>query len=180
MEMLVHLGIGILISQSAEKLEYIGPYPDPICNITPTPFRPYCALPQSDSYKQTANFMCFGVLFAAIPSASATFGSEQVNYLREFSSGLQATPYFINKFIANFMCFGVCSLDEPIILSLFSPKENGLHSVPLDAMRSLMNIMRSEILDEREFSRRLEVDLFAKCSEMRQLQDEMDLITKKR
>ena len=46
--------------------------------------------------------MCFGVLFASIASASATFGDEQVNYWRECAAGLQSIPYFIGKFIANF------------------------------------------------------------------------------
>jgi len=46
--------------------------------------------------------MCFGVLFASIASASASFGDEQVNYWRECSSGLQSIPYFFGKFIANF------------------------------------------------------------------------------
>ena len=51
---------------------------------------------------QTANFMCFGVLFASIASASATFGEEQVNYWRECSAGLNSIPYFVAKWIANF------------------------------------------------------------------------------
>jgi len=102
LEMFLHLGCGILISVPAENLEYVGPYPDPICNITPVPFRSDCFLPSKDNYMQTANFMCFGVLFASIASASASFGEEQVNYWRECAAGLQTIPYFIAKFIANF------------------------------------------------------------------------------
>lgn len=102
MELMLHLGVGILISVAAENIAYIGPYPDPICSLTPVPFRPDCFLPSSDNYKQIANFMCFGVLFASIAAASATFGNEQVNYWRECAAGLQSIPYFIAKFIANF------------------------------------------------------------------------------
>lgn len=46
--------------------------------------------------------MSFGILFAAIASSSATFGSEQVNYWRECSSGLNSGPYFFGRWIANF------------------------------------------------------------------------------
>ena len=66
------------------------------------PFRSDCFLPGLDNYKNTANFMCFGVLFASIATASASFGSEQVNYWRECAAGLHSVPYFVGKFIANF------------------------------------------------------------------------------
>ena len=102
LEMMLHLGCGLLISTPAEQLAYIGPYPSPICALTPVPFRADCYLPSADNYKQTANFMCFGVLFASVASASASFGNEQVNYWRECAAGLHSIPYFIAKFIANF------------------------------------------------------------------------------
>ena len=100
--MFLHLLCGALISTSASQLEYIGPYPIPICNITPVQFQADCYLPQSDNYKQTMNFVCFGVLFASIASASATFGEEQVNYWRECAAGLNSIPYFFGKWLVNF------------------------------------------------------------------------------
>lgn len=129
MEMVLHLGCGVVISVAAERLEYVGPYPEPICDIGTLGYRKGdffiskncyvyldCALPQSDSYVQVANFMCFGILFASIASAAPTFGNEQVsnlplqsngkilqvNFWRESSTGLKAGPYFFGKWIANF------------------------------------------------------------------------------
>ena len=101
-ELMVHMFVGIIISQIAKKLAYIGPQPAPICYVAAISQYADCVLPFADNYTQTANFMCFGVLFVSIASASATFGTEQVNYWRECAAGLQSTPYFIGKFIANF------------------------------------------------------------------------------
>ena len=88
--------------RAAERLEYIGPYPNVICDVAVLGFQDGmliflplclplclclllsgfysdCRLPQKDQFTQAANFMCFGVLFSAVASAAGTFGNEQVS-----------------------------------------------------------------------------------------------------
>jgi cell division protein FtsX len=101
LEMMLHLLCGAVISSAANRLYFVGPFPDPVCAVTLLPFQNDCINPQVTQYVQVANFMCFGVIFAAVASASATFGHEQVNYYRESSSGLQSMPYFFGKWLAN-------------------------------------------------------------------------------
>jgi hypothetical protein len=64
---------------AAERLYFVGPFPNVVCAITLLPFQNDCASPQQAQYVQVANFMCFGVIFAAVASAAATFGAEQVS-----------------------------------------------------------------------------------------------------
>lgn len=73
-----------------------------ICDVAVEGFQDDCRLPQKDQYTQAANFMCFGVLFSGVASASGTFGNEQVNYYREAAAGLKSAPYFFGKWIADF------------------------------------------------------------------------------
>lgn len=102
LEMGLHLGAGFVISVAAERLEYIGPYPNVICDVAVLGFQDDCRLPQKDQFTQAANFMCFGVLFSAVASAAGTFGNEQVNYFREAASGLLSVPYFFGKWLTDF------------------------------------------------------------------------------
>jgi hypothetical protein len=101
-EMLIHLGIGCVVSNSAGQLEYMGPYLAPICSITPFRFVSDCDLPQIDLYSATGKFLCFGTTFAGIITGASTFGYEQVNYFRESASGLKSLPYFWAKVMVNF------------------------------------------------------------------------------
>lgn len=101
-EMALHLVCGAVISTAANRLYFEGPLPTPVCAIQAYPLQTACASPQAAQYVQIGNFMSFGILFAAIASSSQTFGSEQVNYWRECSSGLLSVPYFFGRWIANF------------------------------------------------------------------------------
>ncbi len=100
-EMCTHLLVGMMFSGSAKQLYYEGPFPDPICFITPGAFIKTCQEPQDDAYQQTTSLMCFAVLSLGISSAAAIFGHEQVNYFRECAAGLNSPMYFIAKVIAN-------------------------------------------------------------------------------
>ena len=77
-EMALHLVCGAVISTAANRLYYEGPLPSPVCAIQTFSLQGLCVLPQAAQYVQIGNFMCFGILFAAIASSSATFGNEQV------------------------------------------------------------------------------------------------------
>merc|ERR1711998_15274 len=52
-EFMVHLFVGIIISQIAKKLIYIGPQPAPICLVAAISQVPDCQLPFADNYTQT-------------------------------------------------------------------------------------------------------------------------------
>jgi len=77
-EMALHLVCGAVISTAANRLYFEGPLPNPVCAIQTYSLQGLCVLPQAAQYVQIGNFMCFGILFAAIASSSATFGNEQV------------------------------------------------------------------------------------------------------
>jgi ABC-type multidrug transport system ATPase subunit len=100
LECILHLLCGAVIAVSAGRLSFVGPLPDTTCILTPAALQSDCALPLEGNYPQTGNFMCFGVLFAAVATASGIFGNEQVNFWRETSSGLQPIPYFFGKWFA--------------------------------------------------------------------------------
>lgn len=101
MEVLLHLGCGIVISIAADDLKYIGPLPAPACLLGPVAQLEKCQLPQSDQYPQIGNFLGWGILVAAISASSGTFGNEQVNYFRESAAGLMTVPYFFAKWLAD-------------------------------------------------------------------------------
>ena len=46
MEMVLHLGCGVVISVAAERLEYVGPYPEPICDIGTLGYRKGDTIPK--------------------------------------------------------------------------------------------------------------------------------------
>lgn len=100
LECILHLLCGAVIAVSAGRLSFVGPLPDTTCLLTPAALQADCKLPLDGNYPQTGNFMCFGVLFAAVATSSGIFGNEQVNFWRETSSGLQPVPYFFGKWIA--------------------------------------------------------------------------------
>jgi hypothetical protein len=75
--------------------------PAPVCSVQALPIISSCSMPQDALYTQIGNFICFGVLFAAIASSSQVFSSEQPNYWRECSSGLLTVPYFFGHFLGN-------------------------------------------------------------------------------
>ena len=77
-EMALHLVCGAVISTAANRLYFEGPLPSPVCAIQTFSLQGLCVLPQAAQYVQIGNFMCFGILFAAIAASSATFGNEQV------------------------------------------------------------------------------------------------------
>lgn len=101
MEVVLHLGCGIVISVAADDLKYIGPLPTPACLLGPVAQLSQCQLPQSDQYPQIGNFLGWGILVAAISASSGTFGNEQVNYFRESAAGLKTVPYFFAKWLAD-------------------------------------------------------------------------------
>ena len=57
MEILLHLGCGVVISIAADDLKYIGPLPTPACMLGPVAQLEKCQLPQSDQYPQIGNFL---------------------------------------------------------------------------------------------------------------------------
>lgn len=98
-QMLIHLGVALVVSSVSTDLQYVGPLPDVVCATVTRDLYDVCTSPLFDSYQGTANFLCFGTIFAAISISAGTFGNEQVNYWRESAAGLKTTPYFIAKWI---------------------------------------------------------------------------------
>ena len=100
-EMALHCFAGLIVSSAGQKLRFIGPMPSPVCSVQALPLITSCHMPQDALYTQIGNFICFGVLFAAIASSSQVFSSEQPNYWRECSAGLLTVPYFVGHFLGN-------------------------------------------------------------------------------
>jgi hypothetical protein len=98
-QMLIHLGVALVVSSVSTDLQFVGPLPDIICATVTRDLYDQCTSPLFDSYQGTANFLCFGTIFAAISISAGTFGNEQVNYWRESAAGLKTTPYFLAKWI---------------------------------------------------------------------------------
>jgi hypothetical protein len=98
-QMLIHLGVALVVSSVSTDLQYVGPLPDVICATVTRDLYDQCTSPLADSYQGTANFLCFGTIFAAISISAGTFGNEQVNYWRESAAGLKTMPYFLAKWI---------------------------------------------------------------------------------
>lgn len=77
-QMLIHLGVAVVVSSVSTDLQYVGPLPDTICATVTRDLYNACTAPLSDSYQGTANFLAFGMIFAAISISTGTFGNEQV------------------------------------------------------------------------------------------------------
>lgn len=77
-QMLIHMGVAVVVSSVSTDLQYVGPLPDTICETVTRDLYNACTSPLQDSYQGTANFLCFGMIFAAISISTGTFGLEQV------------------------------------------------------------------------------------------------------
>ena len=98
-QMLIHMGVALVVSSVSTDLQYVGPLPDVVCKTVTRDLNDACTSPLIDSYQGTANFLCFGTIFAAISVSTGTFGNEQVNYWRECTAGLKTVPYFLAKWL---------------------------------------------------------------------------------
>lgn len=98
-QMLIHMGVALVVSSVSTDLQYVGPLPDVVCATVTRDLHSACTSALIDSYQGTANFLCFGTIFAAISVSTGTFGNEQVNYWRECTAGLKTIPYFLAKWI---------------------------------------------------------------------------------
>ena len=88
-QMLIHMGVAVVVSSVSTDLQYVGPLPDTICATVTRDLYTACTSPLQDSYQGTANFLAFGMIFAAISISTGTFGLEQVSpFQRLFLSEL--------------------------------------------------------------------------------------------
>ncbi|KAI9179963.1 hypothetical protein H9P43_005295 [Blastocladiella emersonii ATCC 22665] len=96
-ELGVHLAAGAFISLASQDNEYLGRYPDALCDVTPFPMQPACRTPLN-LLPQTGVFVSLGVLFAGISVGASTFGgAERVVYWRDVAAGMPTVPYFVAK-----------------------------------------------------------------------------------
>lgn len=98
-QMLIHLLLAVVVGSVSDDLQFVGPLPDVVCAITTQELVGACRRPLVDNYQVVANFLCIGIIFAAISVSASTFGDEQVNYWRENSAGLKTPPYFLAKWL---------------------------------------------------------------------------------
>ena len=77
-QMLIHMGVAVVVSSVSTDLQYVGPLPNTVCATVTRDLYSACTEPLVDPYQGTANFLAFGMIFAAISISTGTFGNEQV------------------------------------------------------------------------------------------------------
>ena len=102
-EMGIHLMIGLVLGTTGPPHAMVPGIPVPLCQLYNEGIQTSCQFPNPilGPFVNSAQYMCFGITFAAIAISSATFGAEAPNYWREASAGLQTVPYFVAKTLVN-------------------------------------------------------------------------------
>jgi len=102
-EMGINLMMGIVLGTTGPPHALVPGIPSTICQLYNEGLVQQCEYPNPvlGPFVNSAEYMTFGITFAAIAISSATFGAEAPNYWRECSAGMQTVPYFMAKTIVN-------------------------------------------------------------------------------
>jgi ABC-type multidrug transport system ATPase subunit len=100
-ELLLHIGIGAVLSSSHQYLLYIGPIPDELCKLAPLPLMGLCKAPILDQLAFIGMLVAYTAGFCGSMSVLDTFGAEKDVYLREKLNGLNNSAYFLAKIVAD-------------------------------------------------------------------------------
>ncbi|KAI8592950.1 hypothetical protein BDZ88DRAFT_406657 [Geranomyces variabilis] len=129
-DQMVHLLCGIFISVATLNNDYVGLFPQKMCELAPPSLQAGigCGKP-GDGLAVSGMFISLGILFAGVTVGGATFGRERVVFWRDVASGMPALPYFFAKWIADIPRMLIANVMFTCALVLLLPFHSDLASI---------------------------------------------------